>query len=359
MREPAKMRKQRAVRAQGRRVTLAEVAARSGVSTITVSRALREPARVSADTLARVRRAIAQLGYVENRVASGLASGSSRIVPVLIPTLTHAVYVPFLRGVHAELDEHGYQVLLATTEYERETEAQLVETLLGWFPAGLLLAGVDHTPAARQRLVQAVAQGIAVVEFMDLAPTPIDLNVGLSHAAVGAAVAEHLVAKGLEHVAYAGTLAARDTRSARRAQGFREALEARGLPHYELRLERPFSIGLGGTLTDTLLDRHPRLQAIFFANDDLAAGGLFAAQRRRLRIPDELALVGFNDLEIASVVHPSLTSVAVDQEAMGRTAARLLLARLRGEDVPAEPVDVGFRIVERDSTRGLPRQGLS
>lgn len=344
-------RKPRAARNQGRRVTLADVARESGVTTITVSRVLHQPELVSEDTQKRVRRAVAKLGYIENQIASGLASGRSHVVPVLIPTLAHSVYVPLLRGVHAELDERGYQVLLATTEYQTKTEAALIETLLGWFPAGLLIAGVDHTRETRKRLTQAVEQGLCVVELMDLAKKPIDLNVGLSHRDVGAAVARHLFAQGYRHIAYAGTLAASDRRSARRAEGFREEVLAQGMPHYELRLEEPFSIGLGGQLTRELLARHPKLEAIFFANDDLAAGALFEAQRRGLRVPQDLALVGFNDLELASSVHPTLTSVKVDQEKIGRTAANLLLARLAGDTAPRRPIDVGFTLIQRESTR--------
>lgn len=344
-------RKARSVRAQGKRVTLADVAERANVSAITVSRALREPKLVSEEVRGRIRRAVDSLGYVENRVASGLASGSSRIVPVIVPTLLHSVYVPFLQGVHAELDERGYQVILATTEYREEVEAQLVQSLLGWFPAGLLIAGVDHLTATRKRLRQAVKMGVHVVEFMDLTSTPIDINVGLSHHAAGEAVASYLADQGCGHIAYAGTMMARDHRSERRWRGFREALRARGLPaDYELRVEESFSIELGGRLLTRLLEAHPRLDAIFFANDDLAAGAIFEARRRGIAVPGTLAIVGFNDLEIAAAVDPAITSVAVDQRAMGRTAARLLSARLDGGDRGKQIVDTGFRIVERASS---------
>ncbi|SFX26144.1 transcriptional regulator, LacI family [Azotobacter vinelandii] len=351
-----KPRRTRATPVQGKRVTLKEVADAAGVGEITASRALRTPDMVSPRLRKRVLAAVERLGYVANRVASGLASGSSRVVPVLIPTLAHTVYVPFLRGVHDELDRHGHEVLLATTEYDQDSEARLVSTLLGWFPAGLLLAGVDHLPATRLRLQQAAAAGMPVVEFMDLAEEPIDMNVGFSHRAVGAAVAAHFAERGYRHIAYAGTLAARDRRSARRAEGFRVELAARGLPdHYELCSEEPFSIGLGGSLLAQLLERYPQVQAVFFANDDLAAGALFEAQRRGLRVPEEIALMGFNDTEIAAAVRPAISSVAVDRHGMGRRAAALLLERLAGREPPQRVIDTGFEIVARASTGTLPQ----
>ncbi|MEA2729217.1 MAG: LacI family transcriptional regulator, gluconate utilization system Gnt-I transcriptional repressor [Acetobacteraceae bacterium] len=347
-----KPRRLRASGAQGKNPTLLDVARHAGVGWITASRALREPNKVSAALRARVQTAVDELGYIANQVASGLASGSSRVVPVLIPTLAHSVFVPFLEGVHAELDKHGYEVLLGTTEYDAATEARLIATLLGWFPAGLLIAGVDHSAPARRRLEQAVKLGLPVIEFMDLTDEPLDLNVGLSHPAVGAAVADYLAGKGYRHIAYAGTMATLDHRSTRRLQGFRAALAARGLAHhYELRSEESFSFGLGGRLLGRLLEAHPQIEAIFFANDDLAAGALFEAQRRGIVVPRALALIGFNDLEISSAAVPSISSVNIDQLGMGRTVAQLLIERINNKTCERTRIDTAFRIIERDSTR--------
>lgn len=344
-------RRPRPAHGPGRSVTLKAVAERAGVGHITASRALREPHKVSPALRERVLAAVADLGYVHNHAAAGLASGASRVVPVLVPTLEHAVYVPFLRGVHDELDRHGYEVLLGATDYRMETEARLVTTLLGWLPAGLLIAGSDHLPATRQRLAAAVRGGMPVVQFMDLAPEPLDLNVGISHRAVGEAVAHYLADRGWRHAAYAGTRAAHDLRSARRAEGFRAALAARGLPsHLEERSDEAFSIALGGRLLVQLLERHPEVDAVFFGNDDLAAGAVLEAQRRGIAVPQRVAVMGFNDQEIAAAMNPSISSVAVDRHAMGRLSARLLVERLAGAE-PAQPrIDLGFRIVERAST---------
>lgn len=351
---PARPRGARTRNAQGKRVTLQDVARQAGVGQITASRALREPGKVSPALRARVQAAVDALGYVPNRVARGLASGASQVVAVIIPTLAHAVYVPFLRGVREVLGPDGYEVLLGTTEYRPDTEARLVDTLLGWFPSGMLLAGVDHAPGARARLQQAVKAGMPVVEFMDLAEVPVDMNVGFSHQAVGRAAARHLAEGGARRIAYVGTQAGYDTRSTRRIQGFREALRHMGLPDdLVMQSDEPFSIALGGRLLVGLLERHPDVEAVFFANDDLAAGGLFEAARRGIGVPKPLRLMGFNDMEIAAAVSPSITSVRVDQYRIGRLSAELLLHRLAGEALPSAVIDTGFRIVERDSTAAV------
>jgi LacI family gluconate utilization system Gnt-I transcriptional repressor len=351
MKAPRTPHRSRAALAQGKRATLKDVARRAGVGLITASRVLREPDKVSPALKVRILAAIDELGYVANQVASGLASGASRVVPVLIPTLAHSVYVPFLNGVHTELDRHHYEVLLGTTEYHEQTEAQLVETFLGWFPAGLLIAGVDHTPITRRRLARAVELGMPVVEFMELTDDPLDINVGFAHQAVGAAVAEYFVRQGYKHIAYAGAQATHDHRSARRVEGFRAALAARRLPsHYDLRSEETFSMALGGRLLAKLLENYPQIEAVFFANDDLAAGAVLEARRRGISIPEGLAVMGFNDLEISSAMLPPISTVNVDQAGMGRIAAQLLVEKLGGRSPAEKRVDTGFRIIERETT---------
>jgi LacI family transcriptional regulator, gluconate utilization system Gnt-I transcriptional repressor len=112
----------------------------------------------------------------------------------------------------------------------------------------------------------------------------------------------------------------------------------------------PSSIHAGGMLLADLLERHPKTQVGFFTNDDLAAGALFECQRRGIRVPEDFAIVGFNDQDIASQVNPGLTSVSTPRLEMGRRAAEMLLARLRGQPLKQARVDVGFSIIERGST---------
>jgi LacI family gluconate utilization system Gnt-I transcriptional repressor len=352
-------RRNRNALSQGKRATMRDVAKRAGVSSITVSRVLREPDKVSPLLRQRILCAVEELGYFANQVASGLASGASRVVPVLIPTLSTALFVPFLNGVRAELEPRGYEVLLGTTEYHEEIETRLVATFLGWFPAGLIVAGVDHAPVTRQRLQNVVAAGVPVVEYMETTDRPIDINVGLSHRAVGDAAARYFAAKGYHHIAYAGTLGSVDKRAARRVEGFQKALHSLCLPsHYVLLSEEPFSFFVGARVFTQLLEAYPMIEAIFFANDDMAAGALGEAQKRGIRVPQEIALMGFNDYEIASVMTPSISSINVNPLEMGRIAAKTLLNRLDGIATVAGTIDTGFQIIERETTAHHARAEL-
>jgi LacI family gluconate utilization system Gnt-I transcriptional repressor len=331
-----------------KQVTLGDVARHVGVGLMTVSRALRKPEMVSEPLRAKILQAVDELGYVRNRVASGLASGTAKVVPVVVPTLLHPVYVPFLQGVYSVLAQHGYQIILGTTEYLVSTEDQLVEAMLGWFPDGLLLSGVDHSARTMTNLRRA---RIPIVEVMDLSDTPIDINVGFSHYKVGVEVAEYFYRKGYRQIAYAGTQTEIDLRSVKRIAGFQQTLKDYGLPyHFIQRSNEPFSIALGGKLLNELMGLHPKIEAVFFANDDLAAGALFECQRRGIKVPEQLAIMGFNDQEISRSTIPTITSVWTPRLETGQLAAKMLVEQLHGRPSAERRVDLGFKIIERQST---------
>ncbi|GGJ67631.1 LacI family DNA-binding transcriptional regulator [Deinococcus aquiradiocola] len=339
------------------RVTIADVARHAGVATMTASRALNRPEMVSEELRARVLQAADDLNYIPDRAAGGLASGTSLALPVLVPTLHHSVYVQILEGLQERLPASGYQIMLGSTEYSREKEEKLVEVFLGWRPSGIVLSGIDHSERTVRLLKSA---GIPVVEIMDLAVASeqsqaLDLNIGFSHAVVGEAVVRYLASCGYRHVAYAGTLTELDPRSVRRIHGFQTALMRLGLPHHLIgRSDLPSSLAVGRDLVTDLLHRHPEMDAVFFANDELAAGALFECQRRGIRVPEDLAIMGFSDEEIASHLNPALTTVRIPRHEMGRLAADLLLARLAGTLGAQPPIDVGFEIVQRLTTLAPP-----
>ncbi len=331
-----------------KRSTIVDVAKHAGVGTMTVSRALNRPEMVSADLRERVLKAVEDLGYIPNRVAGGLASGTAKAVSVIVPTLNHPVYVPFLEGLYSLLPQEGYQILLGTSEYQLEAEEQLIATLLGWQPDAIVIAGVDHSLRTRNMLTNA---RVPVVEIMDLTEKPIDLNIGFSHEQVGVAAAEFLVKKGYKNIAYAGMLTQFDLRGSRRMKSFLATLKKLKLPNnYIITNDKASSISVGRELMIDLLEKYPNVDAVFFANDDLAAGALFECQRRKIKVPKDIAIIGFNDSEIASQVNPGLTTVATPRFEMGRLAADMLLRRLRGTRVDSARIDIGFRIVEREST---------
>jgi LacI family gluconate utilization system Gnt-I transcriptional repressor len=321
-----------------------DVADAAGVSMVTVSRAINTPEKLAPATLALVRSAIERLRYLPNLTAGSLASKRTRIVGAIVPTIANSIFSDTIDGLAKALAERRYELLLGQTQYREAEEATLVDTFLGRRVDGLVLAGVKHARGVRTRLQRA---GIPVVETWDLTPRPIDMVVGFSNLAAGAAVARYLIGKGHRPLAFIG---GQDDRSAARLEGFRAAAREQGAGAVAAAsVPSPSSVLDGGrALAELLLgDRPPR--AVFCSNDMLAAGALFECQRRRIAVPEHMAVVGFADLPIAEGIEPGLTTVQVRSAAMGRRAGELLMQRLAGEPEPERIVDLGFSVVERAS----------
>src|SRR5215469_7764357 len=199
------------------RITLEDVAALVGVTKMTVSRALKDPNRVSVETLRRVQEAVRQTGYTPDLVAGSLASTRSRLVVALIPAVAGSVFQETIHALTAQLAASGYELLIGQGGYDESREDALLDAVIGRRPAGIVLTGVAHSESARQKLR---ASGIPVVETWDLTPEPIDMLVGFSHREVGASAARYLRERGATKPA---VLSPSDRRAQARTQAFMEA----------------------------------------------------------------------------------------------------------------------------------------
>jgi LacI family gluconate utilization system Gnt-I transcriptional repressor len=333
-------------RATGR-ITLDEVAQAAGVSPITASRALRGQRSVDPALVARVREATDRLGYVPDPAARALASARSSQVVVLVPMLSNALFVDLLEAVHATLLPAGYQTLIGVTHYDPAEEEQLLRSYMAHRPAGLLLTGFDRTEGSR-RLIE--ASGVPCVHVMETSEVPNVYSVGFSQAAAGYAMTRHLVDRGRKRVMFLG--AQLDPRTLQRLQGYRDALRGAGLYDASMELldERRSSMALGAELFERALHEHADADALFFCNDDLAQGGLLAALRLGVPVPQRVAVAGFNDLAGSDQMLPPLTTVHTPREEIGHQAAAMLLQLMQGQGVPRSTVDVGCTLVVRGST---------
>lgn len=329
------------------RTTMADIARLAGVSTITVSRAFKKPDLVTEELRKRIFSHAEKLGYVPNRVASALAGAPSMNVVVLIPSMTNMVFVEMLAGIHDVLHPRGYQMLIGVTRYSPLEEERLLQTYLEFLPDGLLLTGIDHLPSTWNRL-ESLRQ--PTVHMMESTDRPGCYCVGFSQFDGGYAIARHLLDRGYRRIGFVA--AQLDPRTLARADGYRQALRDADLydPRRELLVPEPSSISMGANLLDQLLVEAPDCDAIFFCNDDLAQGALFQCQRRKIDVPRQLAIAGFNDLPASAWTSPSLTTIATPRYQVGRQSANLLLTLLEGKQ-PAVPThDLGFSLMTREST---------
>ena len=210
---------------RARRPTLGDVAALAGVTSMTASRVLNDSAKVKPETRDRVLRAMRTLNYVPNRIAGVLATRTSRLLPVVVPSLTNAVFIDVIRGAQEVIEAAGYQILLGNLEYAIEKEAETVAALLAWSPDAFILSGTEHSEATHA-LLRSVA--IPIVEIMDLTSTPIDVNIGFSHEKAGRDMGAYLLGRGYRCLAFAGVELDHDRRAMKRYAGFRSALVEAG-----------------------------------------------------------------------------------------------------------------------------------
>jgi len=339
-------------RAQGS-TRIEEVARLAGVSAITVSRALNKPGKVAEKTREAIWRAVEKTGYIPNQLAGSLASNRSRTIGVIIPTVVNSIFADKVQGMTDVLAREGFQLLLANSGYSLETEADLVTAFVAQRPSGLVITGVTHAPRTRSLLARAA---IPVVETWSMGPDPIDMLVGFSNEAAAYAMVRHLSEAGYRKVALVSAPVKDNDRAEGRVRGYRRAVRELGLAD-DRRLEREasFSLRNGATALADLLAEHGRLDAVFFANDILAAGGLFECRRRGIRVPDDLGIAGFDDVDLAAETMPGLTTVRIPRYEIGARAAAMILERVAGREPATRTVDLGFEIVARGSTRA-PRK---
>lgn len=330
-------------------VTMADVARAANVSKITVSRALRSPERVKPATRERVLHAAQELGYVPDSAAGALASGGNRLVAAVISTLDGSLFGRTIEGLSQNLRANSYQLLLGTTEYSEVSEADLVSTILGHHPDGVVLTSSEHTAETVTRLR---AMQTAIVEIWELPEDPIDIAVGFSNVDAGFAMTKFLHDVGRRHLAYIGGGPKADLRNRLRHKGFMKACKALGLrepPVVPYDRTVPSASVRGATGMRWILQNMPDVDAVFCTSDEVAVGAIGEAQRCGKDVPGDIAIAGKGDFEVGSQVGLGITTIRVPEFEIGETAARLILERKQGAPKEPKVVDLGFEIVRRST----------
>jgi LacI family transcriptional regulator, gluconate utilization system Gnt-I transcriptional repressor len=318
--------------------TLSAVAKLAGVSSITVSRVVRVPNLVAPETRDRVEAAMRELGYVPNQLAGALASARTNSIGVLVPTIANSIFADTVQGLSDELEPLGYAVILAQSRYDAAREDHMLGALLSRRPEAIIMVGSPATEDGARLLRRA---GIPVAETWELPAAPIDAVAGFDNYQAGVAVARHLVAQGRQNLAFIG---GDDPRATCRWHGFEDTATALGAKRpRRLILERNAS----GSIV--ALANLPGVDAVFAANDAHAIGFMSGLRTAGLlrdgpAAAQPVAVIGLGDLEMGRLIAPSLSTIRVHGETIGRTAAKLILTR----EGPRH-INLGFELVLRDS----------
>lgn len=327
--------------------TMTDVARIADVSQMTVSRVMRNTGYVSDVVRSRVNEAAADIGYVHNRLAGGLAGAGSSLVGVVLPNLQNRVFSEVLSGVTAALNDINVKPVFGVSEYSQTVESMLVLDMLAWRPQGLIISGLEHSATLRDTLA---ASSIRVAEIMDIDGTPVGSCFGFSHRTAGRQMAEHLLAKGYRRFAYVGSQPGGDLRGRKRFKSFVSAIKRQGAQLVAQTLsDEPSSMLLGRQCTEEILRGGHKPDVIYYANDDLAAGGLMHCLAHQIRVPEQLALAGFNGLNFLESLPLQITTTRTPRYKIGTEAAKFVSGQSFESSASAKH-DYGVELIEGDTS---------
>ncbi len=328
--------------------TLDDVARLAGVSTATVSRCVNTPEKVSAPTLRRVEAVIEQTGYTPNFAARVMAAKRSYTIGAIIPTMDNAIFARGLQAFQEELHEHGYTLLVSSSAYDPSAEAEQIRTLVARGADGLLLIGHDRDPAIYDYLSRQNVPALVAWSYLGDTPTP---SIGFDNRAAMRALAEQVIDMGHRKIAMISGISANNDRARLRIDGVKDAMSAHGISPDTLTVEEvPYDVSAGAKAFMAVMANTPTV--VLCGNDVLAAGALRAARSLGLTVPDDISITGFDDLELAQVVFPKLTTVRVPHQQMGRLAAQELIAMIT-EKRAGNSTKLDATIIHRGSARPL------
>jgi len=310
---------------------LVDVARQAGVSLATASRALSSPELVRGPTLEKVREAVVELGYVPHGAARALASQRSKTIGAIFPQIDNPIFATATQSLAKELATDGYTLLLASHDYDNDTELAIATRLIERGVDGMVLVGLPHDPQ--------------LFELLENSDVPFELawsvdsdgeqfSIGVDHRTASRQAVQHLIDLGHREFAMIAGIVEVNDRAEDRFLGAFDALQDTGikLPDERVR-QATFSVKSGREAFTELVTESAPFSALICANDTLAIGALLEATSRGINVPHEMSIIGFDDIDLAAAVSPPLTTVQVPSAEIGKVAGRRLLRRLRGQEV--------------------------
>lgn len=336
-------------------ITIYDVARVAGVSMATVSRVVNGNSNVKPATRKKVLSVIEQLGYRPNAVARGLASKKTKTVGVVIPDISNAFYSEVTRGIEDIATMYRYNIILCNSDLQQEREIQLIETLLEKQVDGLLFLGGNVREEHRRIYDHTNVPVVLVATKAEDGSLPF---VGIDQQQAAFDATMHFIKEGNERIALIGGPLTDLMKGYPRYVGYREALEANNIP-FDERLIRigDYRYDSGYQAMTTLLGLSEQPTAVVVLSDEMAVGAIHAILDNGKKVPDDISVMGYNNIPIASQVRPLLSTVNVPMYDMGAVAMRLLTKYMHGEEVQTGQVTLSHSIKLRNSTREVHTEG--
>jgi LacI family transcriptional regulator, galactose operon repressor len=312
--------------------TLADVARQANVSTATVSRCLNSPDQVVGKTRERVMQAVQKLGYAPNFSARALAAKRTNTIGAVIPTMDNAIFARGIQAFQEELGNHGQTLLIASSTYREDLEEEQIRTLAARGADALLLIGYHRSPEIYAFLARRNLPALIAWAYRENSP---QMSIGFDNAAAMAELTRLVIARGHRRIGFISAPAKANDRARDRVTGVRLAMHKVGLAEDQLLLvETPYGIENGSTAFRQIMGSDDAPSIVMCGNDVLAIGALRAAKEMGLRVPQDVSITGFDDIELAALAEPALTTVHVPHREMGRRAAQMLVQAIKKQGVP-------------------------
>ncbi len=326
--------------------TLDDVAKLAGVSTATVSRCLNNPDQVVKATRERVQSAVDALGYMPNFAARVMAAKRTSTIGAIIPTMENAIFARGLQAFQEELHQHGYTLLVSSSAYNPEIEEEQIRTLVARGADGLLLIGHDRNPRIYEDLER---RSISTLVAWSYLPDAQIASIGFDNRTAMAELANRVIELGHRKIGMISGISAGNDRARLRIEGVKDAVKQSNLSTSDLTIvETPYEIENGAEAFSKMMSHTKPPTAILCGNDVLAVGALHRAQEMKLQVPKDVSITGFDDIELARIATPALTTVHVPHREMGRKAA-LELVRMLENQGTGTSAQLATHIVERQS----------
>ena len=326
--------------------TLEDVSRAANVSTATISRSINNPEKVAPATRDRIQEVIRELGYTPHSGGRTLASNRSNTVGAIIPTMANAMFASGLQSFQEELSTAGVTLLVASSGYDGKDEFRQIQTLITHGADGLLLIGAARLPETREFL--ALRQIPYVVSWC-YKPDSELLFAGFDNHKAAYEITTEVLRQGHRTISMIAGISEGNDRARNRIEGVRQAIRDFGKDAKLLKIiEASYSQKDGGDAFAQLMQQTKAPTAIICGNDVLAAGAIVRARQSAIAVPQQVSITGFDDIDIATAVYPSLTTVRVPQRRMGRAAAKLLLELLFTDNTPTS-IEFDTEIIYRES----------
>ena len=334
-----------------KRISIYDIAKKSGYSTSTISRTISNPDSVTFKTKEKINKIIKKTGYVHNSLAGGLKSGKSGFVIAIIPTLRVSLFSDYIWGIKEELRKKGFQLLIGVTHYNLDTEEELIRKFLSYKPEGFIIVGTQHTQHSINMLR---SSKVPIIETWNITDKPLDIVVGFSNFTAGHQITDYIISLNYKNIAFATPTAHHmksENRAKRRLNGYLARMKEANLSTTIFYYNQPLNHKVcGQEIYSQYKQCKSKVDCIICGSEVSGSGLLSEFLFKKINIPKKIGIAAVGNAEITSLVHPQLTTMDFKVYDIGIIAANNLIAKINGAKIKKKIFDVGIELVRGGST---------